>query len=179
MALNLMKTFRGAWETDRGLLQQDLESVQVAFNQATVSRPHLIAFNSVAQTIPDNVWTQLHFDSTVGVDPQATAILQSRGILTVPIVGKYWLDARATFVGTGGAVASRGIKVTIGSDVIGGGFITNDESGTGATVASTNILTLNANDTITAWVYQNSGISVDVGFITDRAFQTRITLSLL
>ncbi len=179
MALNLLKMLKAPWEVSRDIVRMNLDAIETAFNQVTAAKPHLVAFNSTAQEIASNTWVQLVFDSVLGTDVQSRAILQSRGILTVPAAGRYWLDARGTFEATSGATLARGIKLTSGSDILGTGFFSNDDDVVGASVSTSSILDFNAGDQITCWVYQNSGTPVNIGFTTDIAFQTRITLSQL
>jgi hypothetical protein len=140
-------------------------------------QPRASAFNSAAQSVPNNTWTALTLNSEdfdIG-SLHSTAVNTSR--MTIPTSGDGLYLIIATGYFAGNATGVRGIRLTKNGSIA-ASFTLSQNAGAGSFVAvlNTALLALVAGDFVEAQAFQDSGGALNVGSAVTRDQQNSLQI---
>ena len=128
---------------------------------------HIDVVRTTAQSIPDNSWTAISFDTIRSEEKPATSSQWSSGSpthLTCRLPGRYLIVASVRFAGN--ATGSRGINIKVNGAWKMAVLI--PPPGTLETIISVNdIIGLQTDDYVEVFVYQNSGVALNADATSD------------
>jgi hypothetical protein len=128
---------------------------------------HIDVVRTTAQSIPDNSWTAISFDTIRSEEKPATSSQWSSGSpthLTCRLPGRYLIVASVRFAGN--ATGSRGINIKVNGAWKMAVLI--PPPGTLETIISVNdIIGLQTDDYVEVFVYQNSGVALNANATSD------------
>lgn len=130
--------------------------------------PGCYVTNSVAQSIPNNAFTALTFDSEIfNVGPlHSTSVNSSRITIPAGQAGRYLFGASSLIAAS--AVGQRIVQFLInGTTEIGGDIVGNPGATFTESLLATALLVLAVGDYVEVRVYQNSGGALDAGAAID------------
>lgn len=152
-------------KSDVGLSNVTNESKETMFT--SVSK-QVKVYNTVAQSIPNNVYTKINFDAEQydNADHHDNVVNNTR--ITCKETAKYLIHVQVTFANNPTGI--RGVQVRINGSIVEGIDFRNAVSAFNTVVSFSFVRLLSVNDYIELEVYQNSGGNLDVTGVSGTQF---------
>ena len=145
------------------------------------TQPSVRVFSSVAQSIPNNAFTSVTFDTArwdVGPSVHWSAATSTR--LTCQVAGTYAITGHLTFAAAAGGTQRYAVLLLNGATYIGNSGVTGATVVTGPTVRNsvTSVYRLNVGDYVELQAFQDSGAALNVNASTATTNQSSIDFEM-